>query len=148
MAHQRRLGSTQYGQPGDYRPSNVTLEYRTPGGFYLRSPKLARGLLGLALLLTENIVSRMKLVSNGFINLHKLTPIDLQEIMPIPTPDKIKATLKHRNTKVALEELPQMYDQLMGLPNFESHMKAVEIFFRAVRDEEQPGPDLLQNWKE
>jgi len=148
VAHQRRLNGSQYGQPGDYRPSNVTLEYRTPGGFYLRSPKLALGLLGLTLMVTESIVSRMKVASNGFINLHKLTPADLHEIMPIPDASKIKATLTHRNANVALDELPQMYDQLMTLPSFKSHAEGINEFFRAVRDREQPGPNLLHNWKE
>jgi len=99
-------------------------------------------------MMTESIVSRMKAASNGFINLHKLTPADLHEIMPIPDPAKIKATLKHRNTKVAMNELPRMYDQLMDLPSFKKHRGAVEGFFRAVRNGEQPGPNLLQNWKE
>jgi len=148
VSHQRRTGSSQYGQPGDYRPSNVTLEYRTPGGFYLRSPKLTRGLLGLTLMVTETIVSRMKTASHGFVNLHKLTPADLHEIMPIPGPSKIKATLLHRNVDVALNELPQMYDHLMTLPSFKKHLGAIEGFFRAVRDREQPGPNLLHNWKE
>ena len=40
----RRTGKTQYGLPGDYRPNNLTLEYRTPGAFYLRTPSLTRGL--------------------------------------------------------------------------------------------------------
>jgi len=148
VAHQRRLSKSNYGEPGDYRPSNVTLEYRTPGGFYLRSPKLTEGLLGLSLLITEVIVSRMKVASNGFVNLHKLTPADLHEIMPIPGASKIKATLKDRNVNVALDELPHMYDHLMTLPNFKKHLKAVEGFFRAVRDKEQPGPNLIHNWKE
>lgn len=148
VSHQRRLGSSQYGQPGDYRPSNITLEYRTPGAFYLRSPKLALGLLGLTLMITESIVSRMKVVSNGFVNLHKLTPAELQEIMPIPDPEKIKRTLKHSHAGVALDELPRMYDQLMDLPTYKKHLGAVKTFFRAVKDKEQTSPDLLHNWKE
>jgi hypothetical protein len=148
VAHQRRLSRSNYGEPGDYRPSNVTLEYRTPGGFYLRSPKLTEGLLGLSLMITEVIVSRMKVASNGFVNLHKLTPADLHEIMPIPGASKIKATLKDRNVNVALNELPHMYDHLMTLPNYKKHLKAIEGFFRAVRDREQPGPNLIHNWKE
>ncbi len=148
VAHQRRVKDGQYGQPGDYRPSNMTLEYRTPGGFYLRSPRLARGLLGLSLMITEAVVSRMRIASNGFVNLHKLTPANLHEIMPTPEPDKIKATLKHRHSEVAMDELPRMYDQLMGLPNFKKHLEAVETFFRAVRDKVPTGPNLLHNWKE
>ena len=68
--------------------------------------------------------------------------------MPIPGASKIKSTLKHRNSEVALRELPRMYDQLMGLPNFEKHVGGINDFFRAVRDGEQISPNLLQNWKE
>ncbi len=148
VAHQRRMGDGQYGQPGDYRPTNMTLEYRTPGGFYLRSPKLARGLLGLTLMVTETIVSRLKVASNGFINLHKLTQADLHEILPVPNPDRIKETLKYKDPNTALDELPKMYEQLMVLPSFGKHLGAIKTFFRAVRVGERPGPDLLHNWKE
>ncbi len=148
VSHQRRVDNGQYGKPGDYRPTNVTLEYRTPGGFYLRSPELTRGLLGLALMLTETIVSRMKVASNGFINLHKLTEADLQEIMPTPEKARIKAVLNHKDPNRALNELPMMYEQLMKLPNFKQHQGAVETFFRAVRNKQQTSPNLLHNWKE
>ena len=146
--HRRRLGSTQYGEPGDYRPSNMTLEYRTPGGFYLRSPRLAKGLLGMTLKVTEAIVSRMKTASKGFTQLHKLTTADLHEIMPIPDPAKIKGTLKHRDIQVAEDQIPAIRSEMQKLPNYPEHRASVEGFFRAVDEGVQPGPDLLQNWKE
>ena len=145
--HQRRLGSN-YGKPGDYRPSNMTLEYRTPGGFYLRSPKLARGLLGLSLAITEAVVSRMKVASKEFTTLHKLSAADLQEILPIPHPEKIRGTLVDGNVKVAESQLPSIYNEVQHLPNYQKHKGAIEEFFRAVETREQPGPDLLHNWKE
>ena len=148
VCHDRRLADGQYGQPGDYRPSNVTLEYRTPGGFYLRTPALAEGLMGMALLVTENVVSRMKTASNGFVNLHKLTEADLQEILPIPPPSKVKDILKHRNTAVAAEQMPAIYEQMERLPTFKKHQEAIDRFFRVVKDRSVPTPDLLLNWKE
>jgi hypothetical protein len=146
--HRRRLGRSNYGRPGDFRPSNMTLEYRTPGGFYLRSPKLSRGLLGLSLAVTETVVSRMKVASKEFVNLYKLSATDLQEIMPIPNPEKIQSTLKDRNTKVAESQLPAIYRGMQGLPNHQEHERAIEEFFSAVESREQPGPNLLRNWKE
>jgi len=99
-------------------------------------------------MVTEAVVSRMKVASHNFINLHKLTNADLHEILPIPENSKIKSTLRHRDTKVALDELPSMYDQLVDLPNSKKHMRAINEFFRAVGDGERTGPNLLQNWKE
>ncbi len=146
--HQRRLGNTQYGEPGDYRPSNMTLEYRTPGAFYLRSPRLARGLLGMTLMITEAIVSRMKTASKGFTKLHQLSDADLHEIMPIPDPSTIKGVLKHRNISNAMSKIPAIREEMQKLPNYGKHRGAVEGFFSAVEDKVQPGPNLLQNWKE
>ena len=58
--NERRCGKAKYGHPGDFRTTNVTLEYRTPGGFYLRSPDMAGGLMGICLLLTEYLVREIK----------------------------------------------------------------------------------------
>lgn len=148
ISHQRRLGNTQYGNPGDYRPSNLTLEYRTPGAFYLRSPKMTKGLLGMALMVTEVIVSRMKQISRNFTQLHTLTDADLHEVMPIPHSSKIKEVLKSEAVHVAEAQLPTIQKEMQGFPNYEKHRQAVEEFFRAVEYREQPGPNLLQNWKE
>jgi hypothetical protein len=148
VSHERRLASSKYGQPGDYRPSNVTLEYRTPGGFYLRTPELAAGLMGMSLLVTETVVSRMKEASNGFVNLHKLTESDLQEILPIPDVSKVKNVLTSRNTRLAEEQIPAIYEEMTRLPTFKKHQEAVDGFLRVVKEKNVPNPDLLLNWKE
>ena len=148
VSHERRIGKSNYGKPGDYRPSNVTLEYRTPGAFYLRSPRLTRGLLGLALLLTENIVSRLKVASQNFVNLHQLSPADLHEVMPKPKPEKIKDVLTHPSTKVARLELDGIRRQLETLTSFDKHREAVNGLFSAVEERDQPEANLLLNWKE
>lgn len=145
--HHRRLGKSSYGRPGDYRPSNITLEYRTPGAFYLRNPILARGLLGLCLLVTENVVSRMKIASRSFVNLHRLTRGELQEIMPIPEPRKIKEVLQNRDTRVAKNCLEGILGGLQELPTYGKHERSVEEFFREVEFERVPRPNLLHNWK-
>lgn len=145
--HTRRLGHTNYGKPGDYRPSNVTLEYRTPGAFYLRTPSLARGMMGLCLMATENIASRMKTASKNFVNLHKLTKADLNEIMPIPEPRQIKETLLARNSSVAQSRVEDIRENLEALPTYGKHKAGIEEFFRVVEEGKRPEADLLQNWK-
>lgn len=147
-SHGRRLGKSNYGKPGDYRPANVTLEYRTPGAFYLRSPKMAAGLLGLSLLVTENIIARLKVASRNFVNLHKLTSADLQGVMPIPSPNHILGTLTHPDVREAQRELGGIRRQLEALPTYGKHSQSVEEFFRAVEEQERPDPNLLMNWKE
>jgi hypothetical protein len=146
--HSRRLGQSNYGRPGDYRPSNVTLEYRTPGGFYLRTPTLAAGLMGMSLLVVENLVSRLKIASKNFVNLHKLTGADFHEIMPKPESDKIRSVLLSEDVNLSRYAMDGIRKQLESLPSFGKHRKAVEDFFSVVDEKEQPGPNLLVNWKE
>jgi len=146
--HGRRLGKSQYGKPGDYRPSNVTLEYRTPGAFFLRSPQLATSLLGTALAVVEVLVSRVKEESKNFANLHTLTKKDLNDIMPVPEKDKLLTTLMHKNISVAQRELPGIYKQLQRLPNYNKHQTAIDSLFRAGECRPRVGPNLLTNWKE
>ncbi len=146
--HGRRLNGSSYGKPGDYRPSNITLEYRTPGAFYLRSPKLTRGLLGISLMVTEAIVSRMKTKSKGFVQLDRLTQSDLQEIMPIPSTTVIQSVLSSPDPKVANRYLEPILREMEQLPNFGIHREATHGFFSAVEKVQKPSPDLIFNWKE
>lgn len=144
----RRMGKTQYGLPGDYRPSNMTLEYRTPGAFYLRTPSLARGLMGLSLMVTELIVSRLKIASRNFVDLRKLTKADLQEILPIPEANDIRGVLLAESVRPALGKLDRIRKDLTEFPNYGKHVRTVEGFFREVEEGTRPGPNLLRNWKE
>ena len=146
--HGRRLGRSQYGQPGDYRPSNVTLEYRTPGGFFLRSPKLSNGLLGTALLVVEFLVSRLKEQSNNFVHLQKLTKNDLNEILPVPNTNEILETLLHKDPNVSKRYLDKIRTQLEQLPNYKNHQEAVNNLFIEEGKPLEQSSNLLTNWKE
>lgn len=144
----RRTGRTQYGLPGDHRPSNMTLEYRTPGAFYLRTPSLTRGLLGLSLMIAETVVSRLKIASKNFIDLREITKAELHEVMPIPEPNTIRSTLLAESVDPAKRELERIHKQLTDLPNYGKHEGTVKEFFREVERGYRPGPNLLRNWKE
>jgi hypothetical protein len=144
----RRQGQAHYGLPGDYRPSNLTLEYRTPGAFYLRTPELAAGLLGLCLMVTETVVSRLKVLSKNFVNLQKLSSTDLQEALPIPEADVIRGTLLAGSANPALKKMETIRNGIMELPSYSLHREAVDKFFTIVERGIRPGPDLLHNWKE
>jgi len=143
----RRLGETTYGQAGDYRTTNSTLEYRTPGGFYLRTPTLARGMMGLCLMVAENVVSRMKIASRNFTSLDKLTPNDMQEIMPVPKVSKVKGTLGARSPLAAEGCLDEIQESLKKFPNYDKHRRSVDDFFSVVRSGQIPVSDLIPNWK-
>jgi len=148
VAHERRLGRGKYGKPGDYRPSAITLEYRTPGAFYLRTPALAQGLMGMCLAITEDLLTKVKQVSNNYVKLDKVTVADLNNILPIPEPSDILKLLGTREPEQARSKLEDIYSRLSKLSSFSLHKESIEGFFRVVENKERPSPFLLTNWKE
>jgi len=148
VAHQRRLSRGKYGKPGDYRPSSLTLEYRTPGAFYLRTPNLARGLMGLCLSVAEDLITKVKKASSDYVKLDKLTPTDLNSLLEIPKAETILSTLGTREPEKARSLLPGIYSAISKLTSFSRHKESIEEFFRIVEKGEKPSPFLVANWKE
>jgi hypothetical protein len=109
---------------------------------------MAAGLLGIALLVTENAVSRIKAASGGFLNLHKLDLPQLQELLFVPEPFQVREVLTDPDVRVAMRQLGGIRKHLEALPTFGKHYQAVNQFFSAVENQEKPGPNLLSNWKE
>jgi hypothetical protein len=99
-------------------------------------------------MITETVVSRLKIASKNFIDLRNLTKADLQEILPVPEAGTIKSTLLAESVTPARKELDRIHKQLTGLPNYGKHVRTVEGFFREVDEGHRPGPNLLRNWKE
>lgn len=62
----KRRVSPMYGKPGDYRLSMRTLEYRTPGGFHLKSPVYTRSLLASSFKVASKILSDAEEVTEGW----------------------------------------------------------------------------------
>lgn len=69
----KRRFNNEYGRPGDYRLSMRTLEYRTPGGFHLRSPLYTRSLLFSAFGVVERIIHDAEKESFGWKDTSKIT---------------------------------------------------------------------------
>ena len=62
----RRLGQSCYGKPGDFRVSNFTMEYRVPGGIFLRHPRYVARLLSTAHCVMKNILGKLLVKTNGW----------------------------------------------------------------------------------
>lgn len=145
--NQRRCGRTPYGLPGDYRITNFSLEYRTPGAFYLRHPVLAGGLLGLSLAVAEHFVSRLREPSRDFTALERLTPSDLQAVLRIPRPELIQGTLIAEDKQVSRRAFPEIRRRLTGFLSYPRHAASLEKFFSAVETGFCPSPYLTENWR-
>ena len=99
-------------------------------------------------MVVKTAVSRMKVASHGFTRLHKLTPADLHEILPVPHPNRVLGLLRGSNTTPALREIPKLRKQLEAIPNYHEHQVSVEGLFGALEERQGAGPDLLTNWKD
>lgn len=145
---ERRCGQSEYGKPGDYRTTNVTLEYRTPGAFFLRNPILSGGLMGLSLLMIEYAVGEIKERSQNFSRLRKMPKEELLDVLPIPKHTLVKAALTQKDKSLARRAYPVIKDKLRKLSNYEAHRQAVEYFFSVVDEGIIPKPNLIPNWEE
>jgi len=96
---------SRYGKPGDYRWDRTTLEYRVPGGHLLRHPILTHGILSIAKIVIQDVLSRLSKISKQFsedINvdyqmLHALYPtLPTKEIIANAiTSEDINEAVKH-----------------------------------------------------
>jgi hypothetical protein len=146
----RRLDrDLEYGKPGDYRPGQITLEYRVPGAALMKHPILAIGLLAMAGVVMEDIVSRVKHCTDNYTNLkefsldehvHQLYPsippaMEIFRCICSPTIAPIKS---HMNVIRADMEKMIGYGQ---------RAKNIENFFRFVEHPETISENAEQNWR-
>lgn len=143
----RRLGSGIYGKPGDYRVSGGTIEYRTPGGFHLRHPKYAAGILGLALCVGKEIIESTAEASSGWRRLDEHSNFDhLRRRFNLPQKRDIRWALLEPNKQLAVGHIPNIVQQLHSMENFKDHAQSIRTYFKLVVDNQQFNPNLLHNW--
>ncbi|MCK5016156.1 MAG: hypothetical protein KAS32_03710 [Candidatus Peribacteraceae bacterium] len=81
----KRRFSREYGRPSDYRISMRTIEYRTPGGFHLKSPAYTLSLLSTAFYVTETILKDAEETSGGWVDMNEIVQFKyLQNKYDIP----------------------------------------------------------------
>jgi len=82
-SYRRTVQGIEYGKPGQFRLDHRTLEYRTPGGALMKHPILAKGLIGLGAGVVEDIISRIKLITNNFTQLNEIAnDADIRTLYP------------------------------------------------------------------
>jgi len=143
----RRLGDGAYGKPGDFRLTNKTIEYRTPGGFHLRHPDYAAGILGLALCVSKEALEDARTESCNWMRLNKCADFSwIKNKFNLPRKDKIKWALTESSKEVAVSLLPELVDNILNLRYFEDHSQSIRTYFKTVVENKQYSPKLLNNW--
>lgn len=143
----RRLGNGKYGKLKDFRRNNRTIEYRTPGGFHLRHPDYARGLLGLALCVGQEIVHRYESKSNLWLKLHEVSSFsELQKELDLPIVPVITDIFNEASKNKAAKELPVIIKKLNSFSTFSEHKDSIMNFMRCTLEKKTVSPKLLDNW--
>lgn len=93
----RRL-STNYGTPGDYRMSMRTVEYRTPGGYHLRTRKNTNSLLCLGFSVMDTLIKDCEITSDGWMDMSAISDYSyFMEKYNIPEYDYVYKTMRSKN---------------------------------------------------
>lgn len=143
----RRLGDGLYGKPGDFRVTNRTVEYRTPGGYHLRHPDYAAGIMGLALCVAREAIEDARIESLGWRYLHECANFSwFQKKFHLPNKSKIRWALSEATKQAAVELLPGLVDNILKLRYFGEHESSIRRYFRHVVENKQFSPKLLDNW--
>ncbi len=143
----RTFITSQYGKPGNYILDNRTLEYRVPGGSLLRHPVLTQGILGLGAIVIEDIVSRVKAVTNNYALLENMLPDEsLKAVYPhLPTTTDIYKSIVNPNTAFAESKLKTIISDVRQMIGYESRKNSVENFFRFIKH--NFSNDINYNWR-
>ena len=134
-----------YGKVGDFRVDNRTLEYRVPGGALLKHPHLTSGLLNIASLVAHDVIERLRIFTNDFVEdiadesvlAKHIYPnlIDTQHMFPlICAPDVGKA----------FKELDNVQQDLSCMVNYDYYKDSLERFYNLLHT--KIAEDIWLNW--
>lgn len=140
----------KYGKPGSYRLNFPTLEYRVPGGFNLRHPILACGLIGLGAVVIEDVITRIKHCTDNFKNLLEIqTADDIRELYPNlpPTVDIFRLMLTPTTT-AARAYMDSIYKDISKMITFDKRKQSICDYFDLLKAEKTEIPsDIETNWE-
>lgn len=145
-SYRRTVQGIEYGKPGMFRLDNRTLEYRTPGAALMKHPILAQGLIGLGAVVIEDVVSRVKTITNGFTQLNEIaTDADIRALYPnIPSVMEIFRAICSPTTGVAKSHLAVIRKDIENMVGFASRANSINNFFDNI---ETVFPiDVEENW--
>jgi hypothetical protein len=143
----RRLGEGRYGKPTDWRRGPGTIEYRTLGGFHLRHPDFACGIMGLGLLVVKEVIAKMEEDSFGFrTELPENYRDCLARVLPLPNREEVEKILRSKDKSDGFRELPKIVKALEAMKNFKVHQTSIKTYFGHIVNDRPVNPNILENW--
>ena len=134
-----------YGKVGDFRVDNRTLEYRVPGGVMLKHPQITEGLLSATSLVAHDVIERIRIFTNDFMDhvddesklVQYIYPnlIDTEHMFPLLcVPDICKAEKEYETIK----------SDLKRMINYSYYEESLDCFNNLIQKE--IAEDIWQNW--
>ena len=145
----RSYVSGRYGKPGGFNLDNRTLEYRVPGGYLLRHPILTKGLLGLGAVVIEDVVSRVKRVTNNFANLEEMVADDdIRIIYPnIPPAADIYRSIVATTTIFAEKNIEIIIKDVCDMIGYGRRAESIKEFFNCILAKKEYNSLIEENWR-
>lgn len=115
----------------------------------MRSPMLARGLIGLGALVVEDVLSRTKVTTDNFRQLSKFSRYDhIREIYPnLPARQMVVRALTSRKTAMARRQLDNIATELAEMLGFKNHAESVTKFIEYIAGDNHPiSEQMSENW--
>ena len=146
--HRRTVPYMAYGKPGDYRIDNRTLEYRVAGGSLMRAPILARGIMALGAVVMEDITSRIRHATDGFVDLDVMTTDeDIRKIYPkLPAAMTIFSTICSPSIAPAERMLVTIRKDVEKMVGYRRRASSIDAYFDAIENHVNFSPDVEENW--
>jgi hypothetical protein len=141
----------RYGKPGcdeDQRVDHRTFEYRFPGGYMLRHPIYACGLIALGAVVTEDIVSRVREKTDDYATITRIViRKDVEDLYPsLPSPSEICNELCTIDVSLAKGRLEQILTDVRNMVGYTSRAQHIEPFFRVLFEGTKFSNDVEENW--
>ena len=146
--HRRTVPYMAYGKPGDYRIDSRTLEYRVAGGSLMRSPELAQGIMALGAVVMEDIVSRIKHMSDNFTDLSVMSKDeDIRKIYPnLPPVMTIFSTICSPSISAAMDMFGSIKKDVEKMVGYQRRAESINRYFEIVDKNINFSPDVEENW--
>ncbi|HUV84796.1 MAG TPA: hypothetical protein VMV86_03755 [Methanosarcinales archaeon] len=143
----RTFVASAYGKPGNFILDHRTLEYRVPGGVLLKHPLLTQGILALGATVIEDVVSRVKILTNNYSLLETMLPDQsLKTVYPnIPVATEIYQTIVAPNIESASNKLGTIINDVRQMVGYEARAKTIELFFKVIQS--KFSNDVELNWR-
>jgi hypothetical protein len=140
-----------YGKPGDWRrgAGNVTFEYRVPGGALMKTPETALGILSIAGVVMEDIISRVQAATDSFKNMEAVrTNKDLRDLYPtVPAPMDVFGTVCSPSIKPAWERMRNIYTDYEKMVGFARRKDTIDRFLKIAAEPKNISEFVEQNWR-